>query len=122
MIINLNLCYSYDNTHGEFNFDEANYAINFNENKNYLLLFQTYIFGRYGIVFENVNDDNYLIFDLNNKKNDMFEYNWLKFKFDRQNLKLLLNNIKEYNFENKNKDFDYINHSNITNLEIYKIH
>ena len=52
----------------------------------------------------------------------MFEYNWLNFKFDRQNLKLFLNNIKEYNFENKNKDFDYINHSNITELEIYKIH
>ena len=93
--INLNLCYSYDNTHGELIYDEANYAINYNENKHYLLLFQTNIFGRYGIVFKNANHDNYLIFDLNNKKNDMFEYNWLKFKFDRQNLKLLLNNIKE---------------------------
>ena len=120
--INLNLCYSYDNSHGEFNFDEANYSINFNENKHYLLLFQTNIFGRYGIVFENDNDDNYLIFDLNNKKKDMLEYNTLKFKFDRQNLKLLLNNIKDYNFENKNKDIDYIKYTNITELEIYKIY
>lgn len=117
--INLHLCYSYDITHGnEFNYDEANYAINFNENKNYLLLFQTSIFERYGIILKNENnDDNYLIFDLNNK-----EKNSLDFKFDRQNLKLLLNNIKEFNFKNKNKDIDYLKYSNITELEIFKIY
>ena len=81
--INFHLCYSYDVTHGnELNYDETNYAINFNENKYYLLLFQTNMFTRYGIFLKNLNNDNYLIFDLNND-----ESNYLKFKFDRQNLK-----------------------------------
>ena len=116
--INFHLCYSYDVTHGnELNYDETNYAINFNENKYYLLLFQTNIFTRYGIFLKNLNNDNYLIFDLNND-----ESNYLKFKFDRQNLKLLLNNIKEYDFKNKNKEIDYIKYANITDLEIYKVY
>ena len=116
--INFHLCYSYDVTHGnELNYDETNYAINFNENKYYLLLFQTNMFTRYGIFLKNLNIDNYLIFDLNND-----ESNYLKFKFDRQNLKLLLNNIKEYDFKNKNKEIDYIKYANITDLEIYKVY
>ena len=116
--INFHLCYSYDVTHGnELNYDETNYAINFNENKYYLLLFQTNMFTRYGIFLKNLNKDNYLIFDLNND-----ESNYLKFKFDRQNLKLLLNNIKEYDFKNKNKEIDYIKYANITDLEIYKVY
>ena len=116
--INFHLCYSYDVTHGnELNYDETNYAINFNENKYYLLLFQTNMFTRYGIFLKNLNNDNYLIFDLNND-----ESNYLKFKFDRQNLKLLLNNIKEYDFKNKNKEIDYIKYANITDLEIYKVY
>ena len=116
--INFHLCYSYDVTHGnELNYDETNYAINFNENKYYLLLFQTNMFTRYGIFLKNLNNDNYLIFDLNND-----ESNYLKFKFDRQNLKLLLNNIKEYDFKNKNKKIDYIKYANITDLEIYKFY
>jgi hypothetical protein len=116
--INFHLCYSYDVTHGnELNYDETNYAINFNENKYYLLLFQTNMFTRYGIFLKNLNNDNYLIFDLNND-----ESNYLKFKFDRQNLKLLLNNIKEFAFENKNKYIDYMKQTNIIELEIYKVY
>ena len=120
----LKLVYAYDcNINGtELNYDEANYAINFNENVTlYVMIFSTNIFGRYGIIFTQNNNDNYLIFDLNNKKNNIIENNWIKFKFDRQNLKLLLNNIKEYNFDNKNIDIDYIKYTNITELEIYKV-
>jgi hypothetical protein len=122
--INLNMCYSYDiEQHGaEFNYEEANYAINFNENKEYLILFQTNMHGKYGIILTGDNKDNYyLIFDLNNNKNGEIEANWFNFKFDRQNLKLLLNNIKEYHFENKNKEIDYGRYTNITEFEIYKI-
>ena len=116
--------YEYDAARGnELNYDEANYAINFNEHDLYILLFQTNLFGRYGIIFEKLNDDKYLIFDLNNKdkKDDSFESGWLKFKFDRQNLKLLLYNIKEYKFETKNPEIDYVN-ANITELEIFCPH
>ena len=54
------------------------------------------------------------------KKDNLFETNWLEFKFDRTNLKLLLNNIKEFAFENKNKYIDYMKHTKIIELEIYK--
>ena len=116
------LCYTYysDKDGNEINYNEATYAINFNENNLYAIIFNTNAFGRYGIFLTQNNDDNFLIFDINNKKNNTLENHWMKFKFDRQNLKLMLNNIKEYNFENKNKDFDYIKYTNITELEIYK--
>ena len=122
--INLNMCYSYDIEQNgpEFNYEEAHYAINFNENKEYLMLFQTNMYGKYGIILNGDNKDNYyLIFDLNNQKKDPFESNWFNFKFDRQNLKVLLNNMKEYHFEKKNKEIDYGKYTNITELEIYKI-
>ena len=56
------------------------------------------------------------------KKDNLFETNWLDFKFDRTNLKLLLNNIKEFAFENKNKYIDYMKQTNIIELEIYKVY
>ena len=116
------LCYSYDCTqgNGELNYSEASYSINFNEKNIYGIIFKTNIFERYGIFLTQKNDDNYLIFNLNNKKNNILENYKIQFKYDRQNLKLLLNYIKQYNFENKNKDIDYIKYSNITELEIYK--
>jgi hypothetical protein len=114
--------YEYNSYNNELNYEEANFAIDFNENITlYVMIFSTNILGRYGIVLTQNNDDNYLIFDLNNKKNNLLENNWIKFKFDRQNLKLLLNNIKDYNFEKKNKEIDYIKCANITELEIYKV-
>jgi hypothetical protein len=114
--------YEYNSYNNELNYEEANFAIDFNENITlYVMIFSTNILGRYGIALTQNNDDNYLIFDLNNKKNNLLENNWIKFKFDRQNLKLLLNNIKDYNFEKKNKEIDYIKCANITELEIYKV-
>ena len=85
------------------------------------MIFNTNMFGRYGIIFIRNNDDNFLIFDLNKNKNNFLENYWIKFKFDKQNFKLLLNNIKEYNFDNKKKDIDYIKYANINKLEIYKV-
>ena len=114
--------YEYNSNNNELNYEEANYAISFNENITlYVLIFSTNILGRYGIILTKNNDDNYLIFDLNNKRNNLLENNWIKFKLDRQNLKLLLNNIKEYNFEQKNKEIDYTKYANITEFEIYKV-
>ena len=123
--IDLNLCYSFENvTGGEINYGDTTIAINFNENKVYSMIFKTSLYQRFGIVLRNVNDDEYLIFDLNSKdkKDNLFERYWLKFKFDRQNLKLLLNNIKEFNFTSKNPEIDYIKYANITHLEIYKVY
>lgn len=120
---NLKLCYSYDIKQGkEFNYEEATFAINFNENKVYVIVFQTDIYGRYGVILPFKNEGKLLVFDMNNKykKNNLFETNWLDFKFDRTNLKLLLNNIKEFAFENKNKYIDYMEQTNIIELEIYK--
>ena len=120
---NLHLCYYYDIKQGkEFNYDEATFAINFNENKVYVIVFQTDIYGRYGVILPFKNEGKLLVFDMNNKykKNNLFETNWLDFKFDRTNLKLLLNNIKEFAFENKNKYIDYMEQTNIIELEIYK--
>ena len=122
--INLNKCLSFDVAEGkEINYDEISYSINFNENKFYLLIFQTNNFGRYGsIITDNEDNDKYLIFDMNNKRKDSFEYEWMKFKFDRQSLKLFINTIKEYKFENRNKEFDYIKFTNVTELEVYKVY
>ena len=123
--VNLHLCYYYDSKQGnEFNYDEATFTINFNENKVYVIVFQTDIFGRYGVVIPFRSDGKYLVFDMNNKykKDNLFESNWLEFKFDRTNLKLLINNIKEFAFENKNKYIDYMKHTNIIELEIYKVY
>lgn len=121
--INFHLCYYYDSKQGkEFNYDEATFTINFNENKVYVIVFQTDIYGRYGVIIPFKSDGKYLVFDMNNKykKDNLFETNWLEFKFDRTNLKLLLNNIKEFAFENKNKYIDYMKYTNIVELEIYK--
>ncbi len=122
--INLNKCLSFDVAEGkEINYDEISYSINFNENKFYLLIFQTNNFGRYGsIITDNEDNDKYLVFDMNNKRKDSFEYEWMKFKFDRQSLKLFINTIKEYKFENRNKEFDYIKFTNVTELEVYKVY
>ena len=122
--INFNKCLSFDVAEGkEINYDEISYAINFNENKFYLLIFQTNNFGRYGSIITNdENNDKYLVFDMNNKREDSFEYEWMKFKLDRQSLKLFINTIKEYKFENKNKEFDYIKYTNVTELEVYKVY
>ena len=122
---NLNLCYYYDiKQWKEFNYDEATFAINFNENKVYVIVFQTDIYGRYGVILPFKNEGKLLVFDMNNKykKDNLFETNWLDFKFDRTNLKLLLNNIKEFAFENKNKYIDYMKQTNIIELEIYKVY
>ena len=121
--INFHLCYYYDSKQGkEFNYDEATFTINFNENKVYVIVFQTDIYGRYGVIIPFKSDGKYLVFDMNNKykKDNLFETNWLEFKFDRTNLKILLNNIKEFAFENKNKYIDYMKYTNIVELEIYK--
>ena len=121
--INLHLCYYYDSKQGnEFNYEEATFAINFNEIKVYVIVFQTDIYGRYGVILPFKSEGKYLVFDMNNKykKDNIFETNWLEFKFDRTNLKLLLNNIKEFAFENKNKYIDYMKHTKIIELEIYK--
>ena len=57
------LCYAYEFTKdsGELDYDEANYAINFNENDIYAIIFNTNIFGRYGIFLTQNNDDNYRV-------------------------------------------------------------
>ena len=121
--LELSLCYSYNSSQGEFNYDEATYPINFNENKAYALIFQTNIFGRYGVVLTFETKGRYLVFDLNNKNmHNVFESDMMKFKFNRQNLKLLLNSIKEYSFHKKNKELDYVKATNITHFEIYKIY
>ena len=122
--INLNKCFNYDNENGkEIDYKEISYAINFNENKIYLLIFQTNNFGRYGsIITDNENHDNYLIFDLNNKYKDSFETEWMKFKMDRESIQLLLNTIKEFKFEKKNEQFDYNKYTNITEIELYKVY
>ena len=122
--INLNKCFNYDNENGkEIDYKEISYAINFNENKIYLLIFQTNNFGRYGsIITDNENHDNYLIFDLNNKYKDSFETEWMKFKMDRESIQLFLNTIKEFKFEKKNEQFDYNKYTNITEIELYKVY
>jgi hypothetical protein len=122
--INLNKCFNYDIANGkEIDYNEISYAVNFNENKVYLLIFQTNNFGRYGsVITDNENHDNYLIFDLNNKNKDSFETEWMKFKMDRQSIQLLLNTIKEFKFEMKNKEFDYNKYTNITEIELYKVY
>ncbi len=121
--LELSLVYSYENWQGEFNYDEATYPINFNENKAYVLIFQTNIFGRYGVVLTFETNGRYLVFDLNNKNmHNVFESDMMKFVFNRQNLKLLLTNIKEYSFHKKNKELDYDKVTNITHFEIYKIY
>ena len=122
--INLNKCFNYDIANGkEIDYNEISYAVNFNENKVYLLIFQTNNFGRYGsVITDNENHDNYLIFDLNNKNKDSFEIEWMKFKMDRQSIQLFLNTIKEFKFEMKNKEFDYNKYTNITEIELYKVY
>ena len=122
--INLNKCFNYDIANGkEIDYNEISYAVNFNENKVYLLIFQTNNFGRYGsVITDNENHDNYLIFDLNNKNKDSFETEWMKFKMDRQSIQLFLNTIKEFKFEMKNKEFDYNKYTNITEIELYKVY
>ena len=62
--INLNKCFNYDNENGkEIDYKEISYAINFNENKIYLLIFKTNNFGRYGsIITDNHNHDNYICY------------------------------------------------------------
>ena len=65
--VNLHLCYYYDSKQGnEFNYDEATFIINFNENKVYVIVYQTDIYGRYGVVIPFRNDGKYLVFDKNN--------------------------------------------------------
>ena len=122
---NLHLSCYYDIKQGkEFNYEEATFTINFNENKAYVIVFQTDIYGRYGVILPFRNEGKLLVFDMNNKykKDNLFETNWLDFRFDRTNLKLLLNNIKEFAFENKNKYIDYMKYTNIIELEIYKVY
>lgn len=123
--IGLNLCYSYENkTGGEINYEDAILAINYNENKVYSMLLKTSMYQRYGIILTHDHENEYLIFDLNNrdKKDNLFEREWLHFKFDRTNLKLLLNNMKDFNFTSKNQEIDYIKYANITQVEIYKVY
>ena len=123
--IGLNLCYSYENkTGGEINYEDAILAINYNENKVYSMLLKTSMYQRYGIILTHYHENEYLIFDLNNrdKKDNLFEREWLHFKFDRTNLKLLLNNMKDFNFTSKNQEIDYIKYANITQVEIYKVY
>ena len=119
--IGLNLCYSYENkTGGEINYEDAILAINYNENKVYSMLLKTSMYQRYGIILTHDHENEYLIFDLNNrdKKDNLFEREWLHFKFDRTNLKLLLNNMKDFNFTSKNQEIDYIKYANITPVDM----
>ena len=122
--VNLQKCFDYDILSGkEISYDEISYAINFNENKLYLLVFQTNNFGRYGsIVTDDENHDNYLVFDLNNKNKNGFENEWMKFKLDRQSIQLFITTIREFKFENKNKEFDYLKYTNITEIELYRVY
>ena len=122
--VNLQKCFDYDILSGkEISYDEISYAINFNENKLYLLVFQTNNFGRYGsIVTDDENHDNYLVFDLNNKNKNGFENEWMKFKMDRQSIQLFITTIREFKFENKNKEFDYLKYTKITEIELYKVY
>ena len=122
--INFKKCYNYDIADGKgINYGEINYALNFNENKYYLLIFQKKEFGRYGtIITDDEHDDKYLIFDMNNDYKDTFEYQWLRFRLGQHSIQLFINKVKEYKFKNKNRDFNYNKYSNITEIEIYKIY
>ena len=105
----------------EIDYNKINYAINFNENPMYVLIFQTSTFGRYGAIIDNENNkDKYIIFDMNYKTRGNYEYAWLKYKLDNSNLETFINTILEYKFKNKHKGIDYFKYTKITQIELFK--
>ena len=121
--INLDACYSSEEK--DFNFSEVNNKCKLNEqDKTFLIILQTNLFDRYGIYFDNNKKSSSFVFDLNNKekKENLFESQWVKLTDEqKQNLILLFNLVKELKFERKNKEIDYINHSNMTEIEIFNV-
>jgi hypothetical protein len=106
-----------------FDFKEANYKINFNENNDYLILFETNMFERYGIHLNDIkNNNNYRVFDLNNKirNYNLFDSASITIK-EKQNLKLMFNLVKKYKFTNKNEEIDQTKYGKVTSFEIFKV-
>ena len=121
--INLDACYSSEEN--DFNFSEVNNKCKLNDqDKTFLIILQTSLFDRYGIYFDNNEKSSSFVFDLNNKekKENLFESQWVKLTDEqKQNLILLFNLVKELKFESKRKEIDYINYSNITEIEIFNV-
>ena len=121
--INFDICYSSEEN--DFNFSEVNSKCKLNDQgKAFLIILQTNLFDRYGIYFDNNEKGSSFVFDLNNKekKENLFESQWVKLTDEqKQNLILLFNLVKELNFENKKKEIDYINYSNMTEIEIFNV-
>lgn len=119
--INFDICYSSEES--DFNFSEASNKCKLKD-KSFLIILQTNLFDRYGIYFDNNEKGSSFVFDLNNKekKENLFESQWVKLTDEqKQNLILLFNLVKELKFENKKKEIDYINYSNMTEIEIFNV-
>ena len=121
--ISFNVCYSSEEN--DFNFSEVNSKCQLDDqNKAFLIILQTNLFDRYGIYFDNKEKGSSFAFDLNNKekKENLFENQWVKLTDEqKKNLILLFNLIKELKFKNQKKEIDYINYSNITEVEIFNV-
>ncbi len=119
--INFDICYSSEES--DFNFSEVSNKCKLKD-KSFLIILQTNLFDRYGIYFDNNEKGSSFVFDLNNKekKENLFESQWVKLTDEqKQNLILLFNLVKELKFENKKKEIDYINYSNMTEIEIFNV-
>lgn len=121
--ITFDVCYSSEEN--DFNFSKVNNKCKLNDqDKAFLIILQTNLFDRYGVYFDNNEKGSSFVFDLNNKekKENLFESQWIKLTNEqKQNLILLFNLIKELKFENKKKEIDYINYSNMTEIEIFNV-
>ena len=121
--INFDVCYSSEEN--DFNFSEVNDKCKLSDQeKAFLIILQNNLFDRYGVYFDNNKKGSSFVFDLNNKekKENLFESQWVKLSNEqKQNLILLFNLINELKFENKKKEIDYINYSNITEIEIFNV-
>ena len=121
--INFDVCYSSEEN--DFNFSEVyNKCKLSDQNKAFLIILQTNLFDRYGIYFDNNEKGSSFVFDLNNKekKENLFESQWVKLTDEqKKNLILLFNLVNELKFENKKKEIDYINYTNMTEIEIFNV-
>lgn len=121
--ITFDVCYSSEEN--DFNFSKVNNKCKLNDqDKAFLIILQTNLFDRYGVYFDNNEKGSSFVFDLKNKekKENLFESQWIKLTNEqKQNLILLFNLIKELKFENKKKEIDYINYSNMTEIEIFNV-
>lgn len=121
--INFDVCYSSEEN--DFNFSEVyNKCKLSDQNKAFLIILQTNLFDRYGIYFDNNEKGSSFVFDLNNKekKENLFESQWVKLTDEqKKNLILLFNFVNELKFENKKKEINYINYTNMTEIEIFNV-